>query len=410
MNRNDMTAPEAVTNQIAAPAAPSVELNARAAARAESRMLIGGRLVESSSGERFDNVSPATGEVLGSTAAATPADMDAAIASARSAFDDTGWPTDIALRQRCLLQLQEALERESEHLREELVAEAGAPLMITHIAQLDWPLADGLRYPTGRLDSYQWERELPGGGFMGEMNHRVVRKEAVGVVAAIVPWNFPFEIALNKLGQALATGNTVVLKPDPNTPWTATRIGRLIAEETEMPPGVVNVVTAAENSVAQQVVTDPRIDMISFTGSTGVGKLIAAKAADTLKRVFLELGGSHARRRRPRCGHSQHGGRLSACRPGVRYQYPASGLTASTRRCREPADGDVRIAGTGRSCSPRHFPRPGHQSSPARPHPGLRGTGQRRGRRDHRRRSRAQGPSRIDLGRHLRTADNRCRS
>jgi aldehyde dehydrogenase (NAD+) len=283
-----------VTNQIAAPAAPSVELNARAAARAESRMLIGGRLVESSSGERFDNVSPATGEVLGSTAAATPADMDAAIASARSAFDDTGWSTDIALRRRCLLQLQEALERESEHLREELVAEAGAPLMITHIAQLDWPLADGLRYPTGLLDSYQWERELPGGGFMGEMNHRVVWKEAVGVVAAIVPWNFPFEIALNKLGQALATGNTVVLKPDPNTPWTATRIGRLIAEETEMPPGVVNVVTAAENSVAQQVVTDPRIDMISFTGSTGVGKLIAAKAADTLKRVFLELGGKSA--------------------------------------------------------------------------------------------------------------------
>jgi len=85
-----MTAPEAVTNQIAAPAAPSVELNARAAARAESRMLIGGRLVESSSGERFDNVSPATGEVLGSTAAATPADMDAAIASARSALTTRG--------------------------------------------------------------------------------------------------------------------------------------------------------------------------------------------------------------------------------------------------------------------------------------------------------------------------------
>lgn len=272
----------------------SATLNARAAARAEARMLIGGRLVDAVDGQRFDNVSPATGQVLGTTAAGTVADMDAAISAARTAFDDTVWSTDVALRGRCLLQLQEALEAEREDIREELVAEAGAPMMTTNIAQLDWPLADALRYPVELLDSFQWERELAGGGAGGENNHRVVWKEAIGVVAAIAPWNFPFEIVLNKLGQALATGNTVVLKPDPNTPWTSTRIGRLIAEKTDIPPGVVNIAPTPDNTVAQFLVADPRVDMVSFTGSTVVGKSIARSAADSLKRVFLELGGKSA--------------------------------------------------------------------------------------------------------------------
>lgn len=272
----------------------SATLNARAAARAEARMLIGGRLVDAGDGQRFDNVSPATGQVLGTTAAGTVADMDAAISAARTAFDETAWSTDVALRGRCLLQLQEALEAEREDIREELVAEAGAPMMTTNIAQLDWPLADALRYPVELLDSFQWERELVGGGAGGENNHRVVWKEAIGVVAAIAPWNFPFEIVLNKLGQALATGNTVVLKPDPNTPWTSTRIGRLIAEKTDIPPGVVNIVPTPDNTVAQFLVADPRVDMVSFTGSTAVGKSIARSAADSLKRVFLELGGKSA--------------------------------------------------------------------------------------------------------------------
>ena len=114
------------------------------------------------------------------------------------------------------------------------------------------------------------------------------------MVAAIAPWNYPFEIVSNKLGQALATGNTVVLKPDPNTPWSSTRIGRLIAEHTDIPAGVVNVVTTPDNSVAELLVTDPRVDQVSFTGSTGVGRLIARKGAETLKRVFLELGGKSA--------------------------------------------------------------------------------------------------------------------
>ena len=257
-------------------------------------MLVDGWLWEAATGGRFDNVSPATGQVLGSTAAASTDDMDAAIAAARKAFDTTAWSTDRALRKRCLLQLQVGLEREREELRDEIIAEGGAPAMTTNMAQLQWPLSDALTYPAHLIDAFDWERDLGPGTVMGEENRRRVFKEPVGVVAGIAPWNFPFEIVLNKLGQALATGNTVVLKPDSNTPWSSTRIGRLIAEHTDIPAGVVNVVPTPDNAVAELLVTDPRVDMVSFTGSPEVGRLIAEKGAKTCKRMFLELGGKSA--------------------------------------------------------------------------------------------------------------------
>src|SRR5215208_1317672 len=254
-------------------------------------MLVDGQLVEATSGARFDNVSPATGMVLGSTAAADQPDMDRAIAAARRAFDESDWSTNRALRKRCLDQLQSAIESEQEELREELIAEVGCPVMTTQSAQLDWPLADALRYPARLIDDFEWERTLDGGGLFGDRNVRTVVKEPVGVVGAITPSNFPIEVILNKLGPALATGNTVVLKPDPNTPWNATRLGRLIAEHTDIPAGVVNVVPTPSNEVAGMLGTDPRVDMISFTGSTAVGKLLMRQGADTMKRMFLELGG-----------------------------------------------------------------------------------------------------------------------
>lgn len=275
-------------------AVTSISVGIEASARAESRMLIDGRLVAAASGEYFDNVSPATGLVLGTTSAGGPEDMDAAIGAARRAFDDTDWSTNRALRQRALLQLQEAIEAEKEDLRTELIAEVGCPAMTTTNAQLDWPLADALRYPARLIDEFEWERELDGGGLFGERNARTVVKEAVGVVAAITPSNFPIEVILNKLGPALAAGNTVVLKPDPNTPWNATRLGRLIAEHTDMPAGVVNVVPTPSNDVAGLLGTDPRVDMVSFTGSTAVGRHLMRVGADTMKRTFLELGGKSA--------------------------------------------------------------------------------------------------------------------
>ena len=254
-------------------------------------MLIDGQLVAAVSGAEFDNVSPATGLLLGATAAADAEDMNRAIAAARRAFDESDWPTNAALRKRCLEQLQSAIEEEKEDLREELIAEVGCPAMTTQSAQLDWPLAESLRYPAGLIDDFEWERTLDGGGLFGERNVRTVVKEPVGVVAAITPSNFPIEVILNKLGPALAAGNTVVLKPDPHTPWNATRLGRLVAEHTDIPAGVLNVVTTPSNDVAAILGTDPRVDMISFTGSTAVGKLLMRQGADTMKRMFLELGG-----------------------------------------------------------------------------------------------------------------------
>ncbi len=272
----------------------SVDWGRRAARRAERRMLIDGELVGAESGAQFDNRSPATGAVLGVTAAAGERDMLRAVAAARTAFDTTDWSTNRELRKRCLAQLQDAIESEKDDLRTELVAEVGCPVMTTESAQLDWPLAESLRYPASLVDAFEWERLLDGGGLFGERNIRTVVKEPVGVVAAITPSNFPIEVILNKLGPALAAGNTVVLKPDPNTPWNATRLGRLIAENTDIPAGVVNVVPTPFNEVAGLLGTDPRVDLVSFTGSTAVGKLLMRQGADTMKRMLLELGGKSA--------------------------------------------------------------------------------------------------------------------
>lgn len=257
-------------------------------------MLVDGELTRSISGASYDNINPATEEVLGYTADATAEDMDRAIAAARRAFDDTAWSTDTGLRKRCLEQLHQALQDEKEALRAEIIAEAGAPLQTTFIAQVDWPLQDGLLFPASLIENYAWERDLPDTDFFGGANHRKVVKEAVGVVAAITPWNFPLDVIINKIGSALAAGNTIVLKPAPDTPWNATRIGRLVRERTDIPAGVFNVVPTSDNKVAERLLTDPRVDMISFTGSTATGRRIVELSAATMKRTMLELGGKSA--------------------------------------------------------------------------------------------------------------------
>jgi len=260
----------------------------------EVRMLIDGELVEARAGRRFDNINPATEEVLGQVTDADAADMHRAIGAARRAFDETDWSTNKELRQRCLRQLHAALEAEREQLRAELIAEVGCPILVTYGPQLDAPLADGLLWPAETIDTFAWERDLPEGTAFGMRSWRKVVKEPVGVVAGIVPWNYPFEVTLQKVGQALATGNTLIVKPAPDTPWNATRLGRLVAEKTDIPAGVLQVVTTSDNAVAEELVLDPRVDLISFTGSTAVGRRIMEKGAQTLKRLFLELGGKSA--------------------------------------------------------------------------------------------------------------------
>ena len=263
--------------------------------RFEPRMLIDGQLVDGEAGA-FSNINPATEDVLGKVADASKADMHRAIDAARRAFDETDWSADRAFRKRCLEQLQAALETEQEALREELILEAGCPRMTTHGPQLDAPLRSALTYPAKLIDEYPWETDLGDAvvELTGQLTTRKVWREPVGVVGAIVPWNFPFEVTINKIGQALATGNTVVLKAAPDTPFNATRLGRLIAERTDVPPGVVNVVTASDHLVGEELTLSPKVDLISFTGSTAVGKRIMEKGAATMKRLFLELGGKSA--------------------------------------------------------------------------------------------------------------------
>ncbi|MCK8642334.1 aldehyde dehydrogenase family protein [Mycobacterium colombiense] len=259
----------------------------------ESRMLIDGKLVESETGRQFDNINPATEEILGATSDGTRADMERAIAAARRAFDNTEWSRSGEARAAALRQLQTALEEEREALRTELVAEVGCPVLSTYGPQLDVPLNEALTWPADMISEFAWKRTLPEKDAfgMGSLTTREVWKEPVGVVGVITPWNFPFEIILNKIGPILAMGNTCVLKPAPDTPWNATRIGRIIAERTDIPPGVINIVPSSDHLVGEVISTSPLVDMVAFTGSTATGRRIMAAAAETVKPTFLELGG-----------------------------------------------------------------------------------------------------------------------
>jgi aldehyde dehydrogenase (NAD+) len=174
------------------------------------------------------------------------------------------------------------------------VAEVGAPIALTFAVQQDTCIEDML-WDIELIDRYEWETRLGVHEFFGLRSDRLVVKEPMGVAALITPWNFPFMLNMSKLTPALAAGCTAVLKAAPDTPYSATWIGRLVAEETDIPPGVFNVVTSFDPAVTGEVLTgSPAVDMVSFTGSTAVGKRIAARGADHLKRVFLELGGKSA--------------------------------------------------------------------------------------------------------------------
>ena len=257
----------------------------------QPRLLIGGQLRDAE--HSYPVIDPATEQEIARAPDASAADIDEAVAAARRAFDETAWATDHELRARCLRQLKQALDDDFGALQQITIAEAGVPTMWTDGPQLRIPI-DGLAYVTDLLESYQWCRDLGVAQPMGIPTRRRVCREPAGVVAAITPWNFPNQITLAKLGPALAAGCTVVLKPAPDTPWTAAELGRLIAGRTEIPPGVVNVVTSSRPEAGQQLTSDPRVDLVSFTGSTATGREVMASAAASTKKVFLELGGKSA--------------------------------------------------------------------------------------------------------------------
>ncbi len=255
------------------------------------QQLIDGKLVGAAA--TYPILNPATGAEIGQAPDSTAGDVDAAIAAARRAFDETDWSTNKELRVRCLRQLHQALLEVADDFRALTTAEVGMPGFMMGAAGFDVPV-EGLKWVTDLLETYEFESDLGVAEPMGIPSRRTVRREPVGVVAAITPWNVPTQINFAKVGPALAAGCTVVLKPAPDTPWVACELGRLVAERTDIPAGVFNVVTPRDNAVAAMLTTDPRVDMVSFTGSTATGKAIMAAAAPTLKKVFLELGGKSA--------------------------------------------------------------------------------------------------------------------
>jgi aldehyde dehydrogenase (NAD+) len=257
-----------------------------------SGLFIDGKVCTGNAGT-FPTINPATEEVLGVAADADVDDMSRAIDAARRAFDETDWSRNTELRVRCVRQLQGAMQQHLEELRDLTIAEVGAPRMLTGIAQLEVPVND-LSFAADTAESYEYSQDLGEAKPMGIPTRRTIAREAVGVVGAITPWNFPHQINLAKIGPALAAGNTVVLKPAPDTPWCAAVLGELIAEHTDFPPGVINIVTSSDHSVGALLSKDPRVDMVSFTGSTATGRAVMADGAVTIKRVFLELGGKSA--------------------------------------------------------------------------------------------------------------------
>ena len=260
---------------------------------ADSLLYIDGALRPGGQGRMYDNIAPTTGRPVGRAADAGAEDMEAAIAAARRAFDESDWAHDHAARMQWMDRLQARLADLIPTYRERISAETGATLAVVDSVGLAVPV-EMMKWTIDLARNYRFERDIGISTTMGVPSRRLVFKEAAGVVGAITPWNMPMQINLAKLTAALAAGCTVVLKPAPDTPWSAMMIGEAAAA-IGLPRGVLNVVTSADKSaLGEQLVQDPRVDVISFTGSTAVGKRIMAAASATLKRVFLELGGKSA--------------------------------------------------------------------------------------------------------------------
>lgn len=257
----------------------------------DRRLLIDGRLVTTD--RVFASINPATEKKVGHAPDAGVEEAEAAIAAARHAFDSTGWSTDVALRIRCLDQLHHALLDHADELRELTIAEVGATRALTQGPQLDEPIGI-VRFYADLLRSYEFSEDLGEKESRGMRHHRWVEKEAAGVVAAIIAYNYPNQLALAKLAPALAAGCTVVLKGAPYTPLITLALGELIANHTDIPPGVVNVLSSSDPAVGEALTTSPEVDVVTFTGSTATGRKIMAAASETVKRVFLELGGKSA--------------------------------------------------------------------------------------------------------------------
>ncbi len=236
-----------------------------------------------SEGEDEAILNPATGEELVRAPLSTPAEVDRAVRAARKAFD--GWSSSTpATRAAALLALADLVEEHADYLARAEALNAGKPLAAVTNDELP-VMADNLRFFAGAARCLEGRAA---GEYM-EGHTSWVRREAVGVVGQITPWNYPLMMAIWKIGPALAAGCTIVLKPAETTPLTTVRFAEMAADI--LPPGVLNVVMGHGDPTGEALITHPEVDMVSLTGSVETGKHIARTAADSLKRVHLELGG-----------------------------------------------------------------------------------------------------------------------
>jgi aldehyde dehydrogenase (NAD+) len=260
------------------------------------QLFVDGQWIDVPDGMPTAVVNPATEARLAEVVEGTKTETERALAAARTAFDDGPWPRlSPARRSEYISALAAAIEARADDLRDLIVAETGSTRGLVDAMHLGSPrrfipfFAEyARRDPITPLPPSIVGR--PGGGKL--LGQTVKVREPVGVVSAITPFNFPFLLNLAKVAPALAMGNTIVLKPSPYTPLEALVLGDL-AQAIDLPPGVLNIITGGVE-VGELLTTDPRVDMVSFTGSDTVGALVAAQAAPSLKRVVLELGGKSA--------------------------------------------------------------------------------------------------------------------
>ncbi len=247
------------------------------------QMFIGGEWVDASSGETELDIDPSTGETLAEVAVGTREDADRAVAAAQRAYEDVWFDTPAKERAAMMLKLADALEGDAENLAQLESRDVGKPISVS---RADIPfIADNLRFFAGAA-------RVTEGKSTGEYERgftSMIRREPLGVTVGICPWNYPLMMAIWKVGPALAAGNTSILKPAELTPLTTLRLAELAADI--LPPGVLNVVTGRGSVIGDQLVKDPIVRLVSVTGDTATGKIIAAGAAGTVKRVHLELGG-----------------------------------------------------------------------------------------------------------------------
>ena len=254
------------------------------------RMFINNQFVPSASGKTFPTYNPATGEIMAQVAEGDREDIDRAVKAARKAFENPAWADmSPSQRGRLIWKLADLLEARTEEFAQIESLDNGKPLAIARVA--DVPLAvDLFRYMAGWATKIEGNTIPISAGTKRTQYFAYTRREPVGVVGQIIPWNFPLLMAAWKLGPALATGCCVVLKPAEQTPLSALLLAELIPE-AGFPEGVVNVVTGYGETAGAALAAHPDVDKVAFTGSTEVGKLIVQAAAGNLKKVSLELGG-----------------------------------------------------------------------------------------------------------------------